>query len=170
VRHDVTNVKTFTEINKCRKNAFNSRLICRINVISINLSLYSTSCWNNLIKYVSICYTSSKILKCERDLRTNHYRASDMNMTFYTTIKINIFLRLISNKKISSVHMHRKREIYDLKFITHDVDLLSVINLFNSLTRILILIACTTQFFWAIFDSLDNERDFFNLTSRHARS
>jgi hypothetical protein len=65
--------------------------------------------------------------------------------------------------------VHRKREICDSRLITYDVDLSNVIDLFDSSTRILIFVACTTQFLETIFDSLDDERDFFDLTSRHAR-
>jgi hypothetical protein len=65
--------------------------------------------------------------------------------------------------------VHRKREIWDSRLITYDVSLSSVINLFDNSTRILILVACTTQFLEAIFDSLDDERDLFDLMSRHAR-
>jgi hypothetical protein len=65
--------------------------------------------------------------------------------------------------------VHRKHEICDSRFITYDIDLSSVIDLFDSSTRILIFVACTTQFLETIFDSLDDERDLFDLTSRHAR-
>jgi hypothetical protein len=52
--------------------------------------------------------------------------------------------------------MHRKREIYNSRFITYNVDLSSVIDLFDNLTHILIFVACTTQFLETIFDLLDD--------------